>query len=273
MWGLLSEHCVTRSVRDSARMLSVTSNAESALPPLGALERDSLLAGSPGIGVRSLRIGLYRYTTMGREPSAEVAGALAKTAALCSSLGHELVEVAGPAVDGPVLSKAFFTLAGAVMSGLEQMMRGMLGRPLGAEDLEPFSLELIAWFRDLAPGALESALGAIQRESRSILAFVEPFDVVLCPTMPDPPPLLGTLAPTKGREELVRLTEDLAGYTAIQNMAGLPAMSVPLHQTSLGLPIGMHFAAKPGAESTLLRLAYELEDAAPWSGRWPSLVA
>ena len=72
----------------------------------------------------------------------------------------------------------------------------------------------------------------------------------------------------KSREELIARTERAVGYTPIHNIAGCPAMSVPLHVAPSGLPIGSHFAARRGAEATLLALAYELEEARPWRDRW-----
>jgi amidase len=263
MWGLLIEHCVSRSVRDSARFLAFTADPASSLPTLGPLERKQ----------RKLRIGYYGITSMGRSPTPEVASLLESAAQLCASLGHEVEAVQAPAVDGPTLSHAFFVLAGAGMSGLEQMMQPMLGRPLGEQDLEPFTRELIAWFRGLPADSTERALKDIEREGQVMRTYAERFDAVLCPTMPAPPPVLGALAPTKCREELVRLTEDVAGYTALYTMGGLPAMSVPLYQSAQGLPIGMHFAARLGDEATLFSLAFQLEEAAPWVGRWPALVA
>lgn len=261
--GLLTEHCVSRTVRDSALLLSVTADPKSLLPPLEPFERSD----------RTLRIGFYPSTLMGRKPDDEIAGFLWRAAELCESLGHEVVEVSAPPVDGPALSIAFFSLAGGTMSGLEQLMQGMLGRPLGNEDLEPFTLELISWFRGLDASVVAAAQAGMRAATQTMSSFMEGFDVLLCPTMPILPPALGTLAPNLGREELVRRTESLAGYTPIHSMAGLPAMSVPLFQSEKGLPVGMHFTAKLGHEQTLFSLAYQLEESAPWANRWPALVA
>jgi amidase len=92
---------------------------------------------------------------------------------------------------------------------------------------------------------------------------------VLSPTLAVPPYPVGHLSPVLDREELIRRTEDAVGYTPIHNVAGCPAMSVPLHVSPAGLPIGTHFAARRGGEAVLLGLAYELEAARPWRDRWP----
>jgi len=260
-YDLLRDHCVSRSVRDSALLLSLTEDLSGkAFPPVGYVDRPL---------TRRLRIGFYSRTVMGEAPAPEVAAALERTVALCTELGHELVEAPLPDLAGPTLSSAFFTVAGSAMAGLATTMQGMLGRPVGPEDLEPFTLELIEWYRGLPGGALERAMSAIEEASGRMRSYFAGYDVVLCPTVPVAPFPLGTLAPGLDRETLIRRTETLAGYTAIHNMVGVPAMSVPLFTAPAGWPIGSHFATRPGKEATLLGLAYQLEEAAPWSGRWP----
>lgn len=92
---------------------------------------------------------------------------------------------------------------------------------------------------------------------------------MLTPTIATEPWRLGHLSPVLGREELIRRTARAVGYTPIQNIAGCPAMSVPLHVTDRGLPLGAHLAAAPGADALLFGLAYQLEQARPWADRWP----
>jgi len=93
---------------------------------------------------------------------------------------------------------------------------------------------------------------------------------VLCPTIPIEPPALGYLSPELDRETILARMATLAGYTAVHNGAGIPAMSVPLFRTPGGLPIGSHFAAGIGQEATLHALALELEAAAPWIDAYPA---
>lgn len=263
--GLVIEHCLSRTVRDSALFLSVTEDASGA-------------SGSPVGHVttpidRPLRIGVYTETLMGRAPDAEVASALARTATLCRELGHELVDVPSPPLDGAALSDAFFTWAGGAMHGMQQMMQPMLGRPLGEEDLEPFTLALIAWFARMPEGAMARALSTMAEATRTFVSYLGAYDVMLCPTIPIVPWPLGTMSPELDRETLIARMQVLAGYTCIHNMAGVPAMSVPLFTSTTGLPIGSHFAAGAGQEATLLGLAYQLEHALPWRDRWPTTRA
>ena len=147
-------------------------------------------------------------------------------------------------------------------------MAQMLGREIGDTDLEPFTLALIDWFASRPPNAVQAALATLADVERAMDAFLAPFDVVLCPTMPIGVPTVGFMAPTRSRTELFDRMETAAGYTPVHNMARVPAMSVPLAWTPEG-PVGSHFAASYGDERKLLGLAYELEEAAPWRERRP----
>lgn len=249
---LVREHCVSRSVRDSARLLEAT-----AVEPIGEMVQERL------------RIGVYDQTLMGEGPDPEVADALQATAKLCASLGHEVEAAPPPPIDGWAMSDAFFTLCGAMVGQVMAMTSQAIGRPVGPDDFEPFTLELVEWAQGLGEDAVPKAMAACDDLGAQMRAFLETYDVVLCPTIPVVPWALGTLAPDLGRAELIRRTERLAGYTAIHNVAGGPAMSVPLGTSPDGLPIGSHFAAAPGQEARLLGLAYQLEEAAPWAGRLP----
>lgn len=260
-YDMLCDHFVTRSVRDSALLLSLLESERPAL--------DARLGYVSEPIQRSLRIGVYQTTACGDSPTHEVSAALFQTVALCQELGHHVEEIAPPSVDGPALSEAFFTLAGQGMSQLSRMMTPVLGRAPGPDELEPFTLALIAWYASLPADSVARAIAALDRASATYRAFLSSYDVVLSPTIPSPPPPLATLAPSLPRELLVKRTEYLAGYTPLASIAGVPAMSVPLCMTPSGLPIGSHFVASLGAESLLLRLAYQLEQAASWHDRWP----
>lgn len=264
MHGLLIDHAVTRSVRDSALWLSLTEQRACDAKPLG------MVLPQPR---RKLRIGYYTQTLAGEEPSLDVQRALTKTVGLCSELQHELVPIAAPrAHEQGVARDSFFIVAGAGIAQVAQMVEPMIGGPLSEAFVEPFTLALLHWYRTLPADALERALSYLTRLSHDTWQQLAPFDAVLCPTMPTVAPLLGTFAPTLDRELLMQRTESLAGYTALHSFAGVPAMSVPLFSSEAGLPIGSQFAAPLGMESTLLELAYQLEEALPWSSRWPQLA-
>lgn len=254
---VLSDGCISRSVRDTALFLSVV-EAESALPRLGYVREPS---------PRRLHIGYTARTLFGTEPDAECGRALEATVALCRELGHRVEPAAPLHIDGAELSQAFFAFSGRSLVGLVQMIEPMLGRRLGADDLEPFTRQLIAAAREPAARDLDVD-GVFARATQLYLAALAPYDLLLTPTYATPPWELGWLSPLLPRAEIIARTERAVCYTPIQSVAGTPAMSVPLYWTSDELPIGSHFAAAAGREDVLLGLAYELERARPWAERW-----
>lgn len=260
MHGLVVDHCLSWSVRDSARLLSLTEKTDDAV---------GFVAGPDS---KRLRIGVYTRTLMGHEPEGPQRAALEKTIQLCRELGHEVISAKAPPADGQEIGEAFFTIAGSVLDSMEQMMLPMFGRPLGDAELEPFTLELLDWYRARPSSAMDDALATIDRVTASMADYLAQYDATLCPSIPVDLLPLGTLAPTLSFDELISRTEKLAAYTPVHNMAGAPAMSVPLHQSDEGWPLGAHFAASPGAERRLLALAYELEEAAPWRDRLPPIA-
>lgn len=262
--GLLIDFAISRSVRDSARLLAVLEQPMGPLAPVGVVQGPRALR---------LRIGVYEQTLMGELPVPAVREALQLTVDLCRSLGHEVVETAPPPLRGEELSETFFTIAGDGVDQLATMMWGLLGRDVGEDELEPFTLSLLDWFRALPAGRVPAALASLESAGAVLRRYLDAFDVVLCPTLPTEVPLLGHVSPRLSREVVLRRTETLAGFTCIHNMAGVPAMSVPLFRGPTGLPIGSHFAAPVGHEDTLLALAFELEAAAPWRDAYPRLQA
>lgn len=254
---LLSDGCISRSVRDTALFLSVV-ESEGELPRLGYVR------GPTG---QKLRIGYTSTTLLGTEPAAECLRALESTVGLCRELGHGVEKAPAPRVDGRALSLGFFTAAGQMLAGLVDMLEPMLGRRFGQGDVEPFTLELmLASQGALARGVDVRAI--FESATRSYLDALAPYDLWLTPTYATPPWELGWLSPLLPRAELIARTERAVSYTPIHNLAGCPAMSVPLHWAAGDLPIGSHFAAAPGREDLLLGLAYELEQARPWADRW-----
>ncbi|MBZ9556509.1 MULTISPECIES: amidase family protein [unclassified Modicisalibacter] len=260
---MISEHCVSRSVRDSATWLSVVERDEAGLPggKVGRVTQPLR---------RRLRIGLYDRTADGTRPEPEVAQALAETRRLCESLGHEVVDIEGPRHDARAAADAFFTSASLTLGGACEQLRALMGPAFDEARLEPYTRELIARSRALPPEAGAQAATALQAAADAAERAMAGFDVLLCPTVAFPAFPLGRHGGTQPYEAAAAFTEALAGYTAIASIAGWPAMSVPLHVSPTGLPIGSHFAAPLGQEARLLGLALELEQAAPWHHRWPT---
>lgn len=257
--ALLSDGCISRSVRDSALFLSLVEATGGGLPALGNVSEPSR---------RRLRIGCVVQSLTGAQPDPEVQRALEATIALCVELGHQVVPAEPLRVDGAALSRGFFTLAGSTMAAIVSMVEPQLGRRVGSEDLEPFTRALIDAAAAASGEGLSEARRSFRAATESYLEATAGFDVVLTPTLALPPWPLGWLSPLLERDELIRRTERAVGYTPIQTIAGCPAMSVPLYWSAGGLPIGSHFAAASGREDLLFGLAYELEAARPWAERW-----
>lgn len=256
---MTSDHCLSRSVRDSALFLSLTED-RAGRAPVGFVREASS---------RRLRIGALTTTLLGEEPDSAVRAAFDDAQRLLLELGHRVEPIAPPSLDGPKLCEAFFQVAGAAVAGAVSALDARRGSPVQHDELEPFTWALIEAFEAAGPDALSTARAVFEASVRSYREAVRGCDVVLTPTLATGAWPIGHLSPVLGRDELITRTGRSVGYTPIHNVAGCPAMSVPLCFPDQGVPIGMHFAAEPGEDARLLALAYELEAARPWRDRWP----
>jgi amidase len=257
--------CVSRSVRDTAAWLSVTeaSGAGAALAPVGMVT---------GPSQRRLRIAFSLEDALGNAPDADVRSATEGVAQLCRSLGHEVRE-RRMEVDGQAFVDAFVLLWAAGAAEVVASVQPRLPRGVGLDQVfEPLTLGLAEHYRAAPAGALDRAVAHLRMVEQQYAAFFVDADVVLTPVLAQTPPPIGELSPTLGMSAFDRVVR-YVGYTPLQNAAGAPAMSVPLSWAANGMPIGAHFAAAQGQERRLLELAYELEQAAPWSQRKPRVNA
>ena len=119
--------------------------------------------------------------------------------------------------------------------------------------------------------AYVEAIAAVHAMGRKLARSLGSFDVILSTTVPAPPPKLGHFDMNGDVETFTARVTEYLSITPLHNATGTPAMSVPLHWTADGLPVGVHFAGRYGEEATLLRLAAQLEAAQPWFGRLPAL--
>jgi amidase len=139
--------------------------------------------------------------------------------------------------------------------------------------MEATTLAIYEYGRSLSAFGLGAAFARINELSRQMGAFFSKYDLWLTPTLAVPPVKLGVMDATseRGAAEWVTYILSLAPFTAPFNATGQPAISLPLHQSADGLPIGMHFVGRLGDEATLLRIARQLEEAAPWAQRRPAI--
>jgi amidase len=255
---LCSDVLVSRSVRDAAWAFAMA-RPEIQPPP------------TPDPRLPRLRMALVIAALDGATPDRDVAAATRRTAALCERLGHRVEEIRWP-VEGPETMRAIQVLWGYLGVDVVQGVRASAaGRDL-SELLEPYTLDLAAWGAQFTARDLERAYSCMSTTAQSLAAFFEQYDVLLSPVMSEPPTRLGQLAPTQPFGALMTGMFAFMSYTPLQNIAGTPAMSVPLEMSDEGLPIGSMFAAGRDRDELLFALAYELEQAHPWKDRWPPLA-
>ncbi|WP_332769466.1 amidase family protein [Phenylobacterium sp.] len=226
--------------------------------------------GPPVVGpsMRRLRIGFDGATLAGAQPDPRVRAALQSAADLCARLGHEVRPTALP-IDGRAAEQAERTLWSHIGADCVDAVRASGQDPQAV--LEPWTLGLGRLTERLTQDDLEAAMGQLALLPRQLAGFFQDYDVFLTPTLSAPPPPLGHLAPDVPVGLLMDRMFGWCGYTPLQNLAGTPAISLPLAWADDGLPVGLMFAAGRGQEDLLLGLACELESAAPWRDRWPPL--
>ena len=269
--GLVAEHCLTRTVRDSAALLDATAGPDLG-DPYWAPPPERPFLHEVGADPGRLRIAFSSQTPLGTDVHPDCATALREAADLCAELGHDVSEAA-PAIDGEALWKAFTNVI-AVGDGwaIEDWGR-RTGRAPTQELFEPFVWSLTRRGHQISAPDYLLILQDLQRISRDIARFFVDYDVWLTPTLGTPPVPLGELSFSGGDPfELRRRTAEFSPFTYISNVTGQPAMSMPLHWNSDGLPIGTHFVGRFGDEATLFRLAGQLEAARPWASRRPAVA-
>lgn len=267
--GLIAEHALTRSVRDSARLLDATAGPEPG-DPYFAPPQLRPFAEEVGADPGRLRIAFTKTAATGVPIHPDCARAVEDAAALCASLGHE-VEEAAPQLPGEMLTQAFMAIWSAGMAWTLDSLALAVGRAATPDELEPGTALLVSMGRKVDAPAYLMAVQTLQIFSRTIARFMDRYDLLLTPTLAEPPLPLGSFTATAA-DPLVGLRRSalFVPFTPICNATGQPAMSVPLFRNGEGLPIGSHFIARFGDEATLFRLAAQLEAARPWAGIRPS---
>jgi amidase len=238
-----------------------------------------------------LRIAFTSHPFMGHDVHEDCLKGLEATVRLLEGLGHEVVEAA-PQVDGEAFAIAFLTTIAAETRDEIDWAAGLAGRKTSYSDFETGTQALALLGQAFSAGTYAHALNYLMTAGRGIGSFFEDVDVLLTPTLAQPPVLTGSMQPSSaehlmigiiGRlkaawlldalgviKPLAKKTYDFMPYTIVFNVTGQPAMSVPLYWNEAGLPIGMQFVGRFGDEATLFRLAGQLERAQPWFDRAPA---
>ncbi|MGE4014441.1 MAG: amidase, partial [Alphaproteobacteria bacterium] len=270
--GLSAAHIVSRSVRDCAAVLDVTS---------GPAEGDPYLAPAPlrsfatevGRDPGKLRIAVQTGARNGVAVDPECVAATESVAKLCAELGHH-VDIAPPEYDFDAMFESLWVLAGAAVTNAVEIRLAQLGRALRDDDLEPMTMASYRRGKSDPIYLYVKALTTAHAIGRQMASFFNKFDVTLSPVTANPALPIGA-RPNMAEGDLTKFLGDLyrqIPFTPLYNVSGCPALSVPLYWSESGIPIGVQLGAAYGREDTLFRLAGQLEAARPSADKMP-LVA
>jgi amidase len=197
---------------------------------------------------------------------------VAGAASLLESLGHHVGQSAPGAIFEPEILAHFNTIIAADTEATFQAFEMLLGRPIGEDEIEPRNAFYRRAGQQLGAVAYLQSRAWFGMWARRMADWWNDHDLLLTPTLGAPPPQLGWFTAAGPAEEGARVASFIP-YTAQFNLTGQPAISLPLHQTPGGLPVGVQLVAAYGREDILVRVASQLEQAAPWSGRHPPVHA
>ncbi len=283
--GAAINHVLSRSVRDSAAMLDATQGPETGSfyviqPP----ERPYLdeVGADPG----RLKIAFSTRSPVGTAVDPEAVSAVHQTARLLEELGHQ-VEEGEPAVDGLQLARDFIMMWFGNVATTVDAIKRQTG--CGNEGFEVDTLIMAEFGRTARANEYVESMLRWNDYSRQLSEFHQRYDLWLSPTMARPPARIGQIATPAWQQQVAQVLMNLrlsrlmlksgiveqmiqenlqwVPYTQLGNLTGTPGMSVPLHWTQDGLPLGVQFLAPPNGEAMLLRLAAQLEQARPWADK------
>jgi amidase len=270
--GSVTDGAITRTVRDAAGVLDVISKP---MPgdPYYAPPLPRPLVHEVGADPGRLRIGvLDQPGAEGYLDDPQCRAAVATAAALLESLGHHVDQSAPAAMFERELPRHFNTIIAADTEATMRAFEMLLGRPIGEDEIEPRNAAYRRAGRELGAVAYLQTRAWLGMWARRMADWWNSHDLLLTPTVGAPPPQLGWFTAAGPQGEGARIAGFIP-YTAQFNMTGQPAISLPLHWTPGGLPVGVQLAAAYGREDVLIRVASQLEQAAPWSERHPPLHA
>ncbi|WP_133649864.1 amidase [Paraburkholderia flava] len=283
---LAVDHAVSRSVRDSALLLDLT--AGNAHLPTGSAGTFTAALNAP---FKPLHIAYVTESMLAPALSTDVRDALDDAAQLAASLGHR-IEPVSAGIDFEAARDAFLTLWSVMAEDLVLNAERISGRKPQRSEFEIATWAMAHIGRKFGERALPAALDAQRVITAKLTDLLSRYDVILCATLASAPIKIGEMQPTQMERIQMRAVTAMpieplmkrllaeasnkafawAGCTELFNLTGHPAMSVPLYWNARGLPVGVQFAARDGAEATLLQLAAQLEVARPWFDRRPPLM-
>ena len=262
--GLVAEHAITRSVRDSAALLDATAGPDVG-DPYWAPPPERPYLQEVGTDPGRLRIAFTTTAVTDVTVHADCVQAVEDAAKLCSELGHVLEDITLP-LNAEMLFSAFSVLWSTGV--------GSTIKALGAsrDQVEPLTWALKEMNDQYSATDYVLAIQTLQSVSREIARFFQNYDVLLTPTLAEPPLPLGSFdSPPDNPMHGFYRSGTFACFTPLCNITGQPGMSLPLFWNAENLPVGTHFIGRFGDEATLFRLAAQLEAARPWAERRPPI--
>jgi len=268
--GMSMQHAVTISVRDSAALLDAvagpaTGDPYYAAPPSRPYFEE--VGTEPG----KLRLAVSTQSPNGTEVDGECVEGVQNAVQLCKSLGHSVEEVA-PNYDHEKLRDAAATIIQSNTAAAVNARARDLGRELQKGDVENITWLMTQSGNGVSAESYINAVKTIHAESRKIAAFFETYDAFIMPTLGQPPAPIGLFhMDTEDIGDYVRNLMTYSPFCQMANATGQPAMSMPLHWSQKGLPVGVQFVGRYADEATLFRLASQIELESPWASRRPNL--
>ena len=271
--GLVEEHMLTRSVRDSAAILDYLSVDDPLAFYSAPAKRASYLGSLYEHG--KLTIGFSTKTPFGRDIHPDCQTAVEKAIELCRSFGHEVVEKDFDIpYEGKELGELFDILWSVGATTAISLFEAKTGQLPPENLVEPLSLALYQKAKQVTGPQYELALQKMHKIARSIQECFKDYDIWISSSLAKPPVSLGEMKqdatnPFKPMEEAAKFSP----MTALFNISGQPAASVPLYWNADGLPIGVQISARMGDENTILQLAQQFEQTVQWQEKLPDLIS
>jgi amidase len=268
--GCAVENCVSRSVRDTAAILDAIAGPMPGDPycaPVPARRFVAEVGATPG----RLRIGSLAHAPAGSDVHADCTDAVADVAQLLTALGHHVEPSFPDGMGDTEMLRSFGTFVSCATARALDAWSEKTGRPLRQADVEPMTWAVAELGRGVpAPRYVRAATFAQAHTRRITRWWAEGFDLLLTPTVAEPPPPLGTFySPPEDPLRGFLRAGPFGAFTATFNATGQPAISLPLYWNAQGLPIGVQLVAAYGREDLLIRVAAQLEQARPWKDRRP----
>ena len=270
--GFSVQFCVSRSVRDSARLLDAVHGpgvGDTVIAPAPERPYAEELGADPG----RLRIGLLDAHPSGGTMHPDCVAAVRQAASMLEGLGHDVSHGHPAVLEDPTFTARFMAVWASMMAGGIDACSASLGRDLTSDEVEPVNWAQREWAQALSAMDFNTGMVAIGQYRRDIQSWwdADGWDLLLTPTLNEPPTLIGEhLAEPGDPMAGMKRAAQFVAYTPPFNTSGQPAISLPLAWNSNGLPIGIQLVAAYGREDLLFRIAAQLETAHPWVDRRPS---